>query len=165
MPIIVIYALAVFLIFSGGFGTGYKVRKDLDTVTYAKQLEIALKSKDKEIKIVHDVEKVYITEAPKINTVYKTITKEIVKYVPKIQTVNSACNLTLGTVRLLNDNASNKMPETTRVINPTYTKSSTITGETLIEYTNKLLNRYKQVKLQCDQLIDYSIKIATIGEK
>jgi len=160
MPIIAIYALVASLIFGSGFGLGYQTKSKLDQIKYTKELKIELEKQGKHIQIVHDIEKVYIEGEVKTNTIYKTITKEVVKYVPKIQTIDSDCNLTNGTVRLLNSNASNKMPIASGEPITTDTAASSVTELRHINYTNEIINQYNKAMNQCNSLIDYSKKVA-----
>ena len=160
MNIILVYVIVIASTFTTGFGLGYRQKGIEAKATYSKVLKIELDKQKENVKIVHNVEKVYLEKLVQGATVYKTIHKDIVKYVPVIQKENSDCNLTTGTVRLLNDASSERIPTSTRDTSATDTKPSLITGEGLIRHTERIISLYNRAKTQCNSLIEFNRRIA-----
>lgn len=147
----------------GGSG-GYYLKDTFIKAEQVENLKTELDRKDKIASIASDTDNKLKTEQVKVETITKVITKEIVKYVPKIQIVNSECNLSIGTVRLLNNNASNKMPDSSFELDTTNTQSSTITGKDSIDYTNEIISKYKLAASQCNVLISYVKQVSALSE-
>jgi hypothetical protein len=159
MNMFMIYGIILIGAFSTGFAVGYHQKAIVDKAAYSKELKIALDKERENVKIVHDVEKVYVEKLVKGATVYKTIHKDIVKYVPIIQKENSSCNLTIGTVRLLNNASTESMPSSSRDTLAEGSRPSTITGEDFIKHTERVVSLYNRAKTQCNSLIDLNRRV------
>ncbi len=145
MPYIIIAALIA------GFGGGYFTASQFEKATHVAEMQLELKKQKDEIDLSHAADIEYIKAQKQQETVVKTITKEVVKYVPKIQMVNSDCNLTVGTQRLLDNERLQTVPSQSTSAD---TRSSEIREIELIQYSHKVMEMYNAAKLQCNSLIE-----------
>ncbi|GLP98689.1 hypothetical protein GCM10007891_05430 [Methylophaga thalassica] len=140
---------------SASFFVGYDYRDRGVQAEMAKAISKALEDADEQYEKDRQQELELIEKQKKTEIVYKTITKEVPKYVPVIQQKDSDCNLSNGTVRLFNSAARDEMPETTSVDADTDTRPSTITEADLIDYGLVTIKQYNKAKNQCNALMDW----------
>ncbi|WP_289283300.1 MULTISPECIES: hypothetical protein [unclassified Methylophaga] len=140
---------------SASFFVGYDYRDRGVQAEMAKAISKALEDADEQYEKDRQQELELIEKQKKTEIVYKTITKEVPKYVPVIQQKDSDCNLSNGTVRLFNSAARDDMPETTDIDADTDTRPSTVTEAELIDYGLGTVNQYNKAKNQCNALIDW----------
>lgn len=158
-----ILGIAILISLILGFGAGYKVKTMQVEADKAKTLEIESERQSKISTIVDQVVTKTIDDSKQAEVVTKIIEKEVVKYVPKIQLVNSECNLTNGVVRLLNSHSSNQMPITTSATTSTDTAPSDITEKEHIDYTNEIIDLYNKASVQSNALIQYNLEVSKLN--
>ena len=154
-------ALASFASFVGG----YELRDTMAEAEQAKAVKFALKQAAEADAISRAEEIALIKSQNKTKVVYKTITKEVPKYVSVIQKTDSDCNLSGGTVRLFNSAAAERLPETARVDDTGDTEPSTVKESDLIDYGLDIIEQYNQVKNQCNALINWHKNVSQNNEK
>jgi len=79
----------------------------------------------------------------KTKIIYQTIEKEVPKYVTKIQKIDSDCNITRGTYRLLEE-AAGYLPNSSRGADKDNGEPSQIREADLVRYIVQLLKKYKE---------------------
>lgn len=84
----------------------------------------------------------------------KTIEKEVIRkiYVPKIQKVDSNCNLSNSAKRLLNNNIMSKADTGAT---ETDSKASDVRAADTIRYLNTAISQYNHARAQCNKLIEF----------
>ena len=140
---------------SASFFVGYDYRDRGVQAEMAKAISKALEDADEQYEKDRQQELELIEKQKKTEIVYKTITKEVPKYVPVIQQKDSDCNLSNGTVRLFNSAARDEMPEATDIDADTDTRPSTVTEADLIDYGLVTIEQYNKAKNQCNALMDW----------
>lgn len=153
--------LGVYLIgaaFLAGTAMGYGYRDNQAEAERVKAVEAALVDYKRQAELDHDEELALIKAQKKTEIVYRTITKEVPKYVTQIQRVDSQCNLSRGTVRLFNDAAAERLSRAAGFNDPADTEASTVTEAELIDYALDVIDRYNQAKNQCNALITWHEK-------
>ncbi len=163
LPNLQIIGIAVLISSILGFGSGYKIKSWEVEADKVKTLEVEAEKQSKITSIVDSVITKTIDDIKQTEVVTKTIEKEVIKYVPKIQLVNSECNLTNGVIRLLNAHASNQMPLTTSATDSTDTTSSDITEKEHIDYTNEIIDLYNKAAIQSNALIKYNLEVSKLN--
>ena len=154
IPPIAYIVMAAFL---SGSWVGYETR---DTIAKAEQAIVLQAERDKLIKaeqtnkILHDE---LITAQAETKIVYRTVVKRIPQYVTEIQKVDSECNLTNGTKRLLN--SLNDVSETPSGIISTDSTPSSIRTSDLIGYTAEVMTNYNLAREQCNLLIKWQREV------
>jgi len=98
-----VYAIVAAVILAFGFFGGYKLRSLQDKAT-----EVVLLKKERAklaevTQVNNDLFDALLAKQRENKVIYRTITKEIPRNVPKIQKVNSNCNISIATKRLLNE--------------------------------------------------------------
>lgn len=149
----------ILLVFGLGVGFGavpaWKLTADHYKAVQVAQVEEALAIQQQQMQLAFAAEKQAIdanhTEELKNNVVVK----EIVKTIPKIQRVNSRCNYSVGTVRLLRNAAVDALPKAATVPAADDTARSGVTGQRGIEYSLALLKSYNLARNQCNALIQF----------
>ena len=141
-----------------GLWGGYEFRDARAEAERVAAVEAAVKQAKEDEAVSREQEIELRKSQQKTQVVYKTITKEVPKYVPVIQKSDSECNLSRGTVRLFNDPAAERVPETPGVDDPADTEPSTVTEARLIDYGFDVIEQYNQVKNQCNALIEWHEK-------
>lgn len=151
-----VYAVAIgFLI---GMAGGYTYRDNRAEVERFAAVETALADAYRQFEISKNAEIELIEANKKTEIVYRTITKEIPKYVTQIQQTNSECNLSSGAVRLFNDAAAESLSRATGLHDPADTEPSAITAGRLIDYSLGVIDQYNRAKNQCNALIAWHEK-------
>lgn len=140
---------------SASFFVGYEYRDRGVQADMANAISKALEDADEQYEKDRQQELELIEQQKKTEIVYKTITKEVPKYVPVIQQKDSDCNLSNGTVRMFISAARDEMPEATDIDDDTDTRPSTVTEADLIDYGLDTVNQYNKAKNQCNALIDW----------
>lgn len=143
---------------AAAFIAGYHLRDLQADAEQARAVSYALAKADALNQISRLEEIDLIKAQQKTEVVYKTITKEVPKYVSVIQKTDSDCNLSHGTVRLLNSAALERLPEAARNDDPRDTESSSVTEARLIDYNHEVIDQYNKVKNQCNGLIQWHKK-------
>jgi hypothetical protein len=164
MPTIPLFVYTFLIGLAIGGYSGYEFKTMSYHASEAKTLEVEAKKQEIIQQIEAKTESTTLAEEKKTEIVYQTVTKEVIKYVPKVQIINSECNLTLGTVRMLNTNIRNEMPSTPSTTIAENSTSSTITGKGSIDFTNDIINKYNKMAIQCNSLIDYNNQIVTLNK-
>lgn len=144
LPYIIIIVLAT------GFSGGFYVR---DLMTYqerAAELEAAQQEAKSIERLNAELYDQLSAEREKIKIVEKEVIKKI--YVPKIQKVDSECNLSIGTKRMLN---SAILSEASGSTTQEDTKASEIREADAIRYLNSAIAQYNEVRAQCNALIEF----------
>jgi len=147
--------IAIAISFVVGAGSGYSYRDTKYKADMANVIREAYEAAKKEAKQSVKIEKVYIKGDEKIQTIYKTIIKEIPKYVPVIQKSDSDCNVSNGAVSLLNSTINNALPETTANTDDTNKTASRIRESDLINFTHLSIKKYNEALTQCNALIGW----------
>jgi hypothetical protein len=144
---------------------GYQLRDTMAEAEQAQAVEFALEQQANNERISRDEEIALIKSQQKTKVVYKTITKEVPKYVSVIQKTDSDCNLSHGTVRLFNSAALERVPETTGFDDARDTEPSTVKELDLIDYGLDIIEQYNQVKNQCNALINWHDNVSKNTKK
>jgi hypothetical protein len=142
------------------FGGGYWLRDTMAEAETAEALRQAVTRVEKQTETAVRVEKVHIEAEAKTQIVYKTIIKEVPKYVPVIQASDSDCNLSRGSVRLLNNAIADQIPESTTGDHEADKAASDVREADLISHSQESINQYNQVKNQCTALMDWVKEIS-----
>lgn len=139
-----------------GASIGWNVKTVLVDAKEVKEVrlerEMLAKSKKDNDKLVREV----IEARARTNTIYKIKEKEVPVYVTKIQKVDSDCNLTNGTVSLLNSTAK-ELPQATSRIIADVRQSSHFTEGQLVMYTLRLLKRIHRDKDLHNPLVQWHL--------
>ncbi|WP_296592639.1 hypothetical protein [Methylophaga sp.] len=151
--------------FTLGLAGGYTYRDNQAEAERLAAVETALEDAYREFEVSKKAEIELIEANKKTEIVYRTITKEIPKYVTQIQQTNSECNLTRGAGRLFNDAAAESLSRAAGIDDPADTGPSTITAGRLIDYSLEVIDQYNQAKNQCNALIDWHEKQKNEREK
>lgn len=144
--------------FMVGLAGGYSYRDNQADAERFAAVEMALEDAHRQFEISKQAEIELIEANKKTEIVYRTITKEIPKYVTQIQQTNSECNLSRGAVRLFNDAAAESLSRAAGIVDPADTEPSTVTGGELIHYTLNAVDQYNQARNQCNALIAWHEK-------
>lgn len=138
-----------------GLYGGYEFRDNQAEAEKAAAVIKAVKFANDNAEISRAEDIALIKAQQKTQIVYKTITKEVPKYVPVIQKNDSECNLSVGTVRLLNSAARDELPETAAIDDPADTGPSHITEAAFIDHGFDIINRYNVAKNQCNAIFEW----------
>ncbi len=160
--------LSVYLIgaaFLLGSAVGYGYRDDRAESERVEAVEKALEQAYLDAELARDEELALIKAQQKTEVVYRTITKEVPKYVTQIQRIDSQCNLSRGTVRLFNDAAAERLSRAAGLDDPADTEPSAVTESRLIDYGLDVIDRYNQAKNQCNALIQWHEKTRNERDK
>jgi len=150
-----IMIIMMFLSFIGGAFGGYNYR-DMQAEAEARQaIDKAVADYVARVEATRKVEELHHEQQEKTKTVYKTIIKKVKEYVPISQSSDSDCNLTLGTVRMLDASAKNALPDAAAAFDETDKAASRFNELALIEFAHATANRFNEVKDQCNSLIDW----------
>tara|TARA_R110002050_G_scaffold57423_3_gene128946 strand:+ start:90765 stop:91253 length:489 start_codon:yes stop_codon:yes gene_type:complete len=147
------------------FGGGYHVRDLMAEADQAQAVSFALAkaAAEDEISRVEEIELIKSQQKTKI--IYKTITKEVPKYVSVIQKSDSECNLSHGTVSVFNRAALEQLPDTAGSDDASNTEPSTVKESDLIDYGLEVINQYNEVKNQCNALINWHKNVPQNNQK
>jgi len=156
-PYLIVIALVVFLL---GMWAGYDWRSTIAEADQAKAVKFALKKQAENNAISRAEELAFIKSQQKTKVVYRSITKEAPKYVSATQKNDSACNVSIGSLRLFDHAVSERMPEAAATVNSRDTEPSNITEERLINYSLSNIEKYNKAKNQCNGLIRWAKNIA-----
>jgi hypothetical protein len=148
-----IYALGVG--FMLGLAGGYGYRDNQADAERFEAIKTALEDQERQFEISKQAEIELIEANKKTEIVYRTITKEIPKYVTQIQQTNSECNLTRGAVRLFNDAAAESLSRAAGIVDPADTGPSTVTVGRLVDYSLDNIDEYNKAKNQCNALVHW----------
>lgn len=148
-----VYALGIGFMLGLAGGYGYRDNQ-ADAERYA-AIETALEDQERQFEVSKKAEIELIEANKKTEIVYRTITKEIPKYVTQIQQTNSDCNLTRGAVRLFNDAAAESLSRAAGIVDPDDTRPSTVTYGRLVEYSLDNIDEYNKAKNQCNALVEW----------
>lgn len=143
------YILIACIVF--GFGTGFYASHEISRAGHVVDLENQLKKQKEYIDSAHAADIAFINAHKQQEVIAEVITKEVIKYVTKIQKVDSDCNLSNGTKRLLDDSRMQNYPRESVAAD---TGASSIREIDLIRYTNKITQQYNSMRLQCNSLIN-----------
>lgn len=158
-----VYALGIGFMLGLAGGYGYRDNQ-ADAERYA-AVKTALEDQERQFEVSKKAEIELIEANKKTEIVYRTITREIPKYVTQIQQTNSECNLTRGAGRLFNDAAAESLSRAAGIDDPADTGPSTITTGRLIDYSLEVIDQYNRAKNQCNALIDWHEKQKLEREK
>lgn len=137
------------------FAGGYWLRDTIAKAERTEALEQAVVRVEQQAETAVRVETVYVEAEAKTQIVYKTIIKEVPKYVPVIQSSNSDCNLSRGTVRLLNNAIADQLPEAAAGAHEADKAASDVREADLIDHSQESIHQYNQTMNQCNALMDW----------
>lgn len=137
------------------FAGGYWLRNTMAEAETAEALRRSVSLSAQQAETAVRVETVYVEAEAKTQTIYKTIIKEVPKYVPIIQASDSDCNLSRGSVRLLNNAIADQLPETATGADEADKAASDVREADLISHSQESINQYNQIKNQCNALMDW----------
>lgn len=137
------------------FGGGYELRDLMAEADKVEGLEQSLSKTKENEEISVKAETAYVATEEKTKIVYKTIIKEVPKYVSVIQSSDSECNLSNGTVRLLNSAIDNQLPQSATGANEADKTASKIRESDLINHSQESINQYNEAMNQCNALIGW----------
>jgi len=146
------YIIAALLL--TGFSSGYYLR-NLQAETEKVAILEAEREKLAKVRKINDhLLTTLAKNQAKTKIVYKTIVKEVPKYVTKVQKTDSDCNISIGTKRLLNK-LIRPMPEAGIESINSDRQPSPIREVDLIEYLTSTINQYKIAQNRCNTLIQW----------
>jgi hypothetical protein len=147
-----------------GFGGGLYVHSKFDDAAITKQLQNKIVLDGKSVNASNKAELGIVEDKDAIEIKYVTLTKEIIRYVPK--TIYTECRATDGTivdttlntgaVRVLNGDTSPDLQSTS--IGDAEVKAPTEVGlQELSEYVLTIKKQYEELATSHDGLVDYNI--------
>jgi hypothetical protein len=146
------------------FAGGYWLRDMMAEAEKSVALRQAVNRVEKQAETAVRVETVYLEAEAKTRTVYKTIIKEVPKYVPIIQASDSACNLSRGTVRLLNNAIADQLPKSATGADEADQAASDVREADLINHSQESIDQYNQTMNQCNALMDWVKETSHAGQ-
>ena len=146
-----------------GLLAGYEWRDTLAAAEKTAAIEFAFKQAKKNADITLAEEMALFKSQQKTKIVFRSIIKEAPKHVPDNQKNNSNCNVSVGTVRLYNRAATERMPEAASIDADGNTKPSAVTEGRLIHYGLSVIDQYNRAKNQCNALIRWHKKTTKIN--
>jgi len=149
-PYLLIVAAVVFLL---GMWAGYDWRSTIAEADQANAVKFALDKQEKDAAVSRAEEIALIKSQQKTKIVYRSIKKEVPKYVSIKQKTDSDCNISIGIKRMFKHAATEQLPDTAAIDVARDKKPSDITEERLINYSLDNIDRYNQVKNQCNSLL------------
>lgn len=139
----------------GCFGGGYELRDLMAEADKVESLEQSISKSKENAEISVKAETAYVDAEEKTKIVYKTITKEVPKYVSVIQSSDGQCNLSNGTVRLLNSAIDNQLPQSATGVDEADKTASKVRESDLINHSQESINQYNETMNQCNALISW----------
>ena len=104
----------------------------------------------------HVITEQWLEDDQQREVITETVEKEVRKYVPENQNINSSCNLTVGAECLLNASRQNLLPEIEcgSLTDAEKQTASEITEAALIDADIQCADQYAELASRCDALID-----------
>lgn len=156
MNVIAVYGLALLLTFSFGGGVGYKLTANHYKAQQVDDIKNAVKNSKALLLSAFEQEKKAIDLIHQEELKNNVITREVPKYISKIQRIKSDCSYSNGTVRLLNESAENNAKGSDSSIPAAKdAAASDITESAGIKYTHDLLYQYNLWMIKHNALIDF----------